>query len=309
MKFLPLLAVLVSIGLAGHAAADDASIIPEDVKIEVVSQGDYRFVEGPALASDGSIFFSDIPNHSIHRYDPETGETTLVTDDSGGGNGLMFMSDGKLMVCEARTGRRVGVYLLNDKHSDGPVLMSTTPRNFNGPNDIALTRDGQTAYFTDPNYANRDDALPIEGVYRLNLAIQGASSPGMIPFEAVIDDLKRPNGIGISADQQTLYVADNGDKKIWAYPILESGQVGEGWLLNDLGDYEKGPDGMTVDHLGRIYTTIFNEGVLILSPEGERLGFLRTGPQTTNCVFGADGKTLYITAEKSLKRAVLNTGK
>jgi len=68
------------------------------------------------------------------------------------------------------------------------------------------------------------------------------------------------------------------------------------------------PDGMTVDHAGRLYIAIFASGVLILSPEGERLGFIDTGPRTTNCTFGADRQTLDITADGKLKRIVLDTG-
>ncbi|MBB6429061.1 SMP-30/gluconolactonase/LRE family protein [Algisphaera agarilytica] len=311
MKILPLVAVLAWFGVLSNAAADDTSIIPAGAVAEIVSDGGYKFTEGPALAPDGSIYFTDIPNNNIHRYDPETGETTLFTGDSGGANGLMFIG-GYLYACAGKN-RSVDIYTGGPK-PDTPWQIDAPPathqithygeNRLNSPNDLAFSTDA--IYFTDPRYGNRDGLeLPSEAVF----ALTDSGVQEQYAVTRVVDNLVRPNGIGISPDFKTLYVADNGDKKIWAYPILEPGQVGEGWVLNDLGDYEKGPDGMTVDHLGRIYTTIYNEGVLILSPEGERLGFIETGPQTTNCVFGADGKTLYVTAEKSLKRVVLNTGK
>lgn len=303
--------------------AEEPPIIPPDAAVEIVSTGDYQFTEGPALAPDGSIYFSDIPNDSIHRYDPATGETTLFTDDSGGANGLMFSINGEFLVACSGKSRELRYYPSSQNGADSteagewagldPAAQSeftfgkieSVP--FNSPNDLAISQDA--IYFTDPRYGNRDSMeLPHESVYVLTMKpVADEPNTFQVTIEKLIDDLVRPNGIGISPDEQTLYVNDNGDEKIWAYPILKPGEVGEGRLLNDLADLG-GPDGMTVGPLGRIYTTIYGKGVLILSPEGERLGFLETGPQTTNCVFGADGKTLYVTAEKSLKRVVLSTG-
>lgn len=347
MKYL-LAAAMCWTLLITAAVAEESPIIPPDALVEVVSTGGYLFTEGPALAPDGSIYFSDIPNNSIHRYDPATGETTLFTNDSGGANGLMF-AEGRLYACagkartlrlygpvtEPRTDKWIGIGKTHRPLDNGPFrLYQDQP--YNSPNDVAyLPASNQQSsgflgadavYFTDPRYGNRDGMKQsVEGVYSISVhKLEGSdlkkhleimeaigeepiAEPAALFSTRIIDDLVRPNGIGVSPDGQMLYVNDNGDEKIWAYPILEPGKVGEGRLLNDLADLG-GPDGMTVGPLGRVYTTIYGKGVLILSPEGERLGFLETGPQTTNCVFGADGKTLYVTADKSLKRVVLNTG-
>lgn len=321
MKSCHVLPCLILLVCTAHAFAQEPPIIPPDAVVETVSTGGYLFTEGPALAPDGSIYFSDIPNDSIHRYDPATGETTLFTDDSGGANGLMFFTDYGMLVACAGKARQVRYYpgeydfIEGDASNRLWVGLSDTPSiedavstydglKLNSPNDLAVDTDA--IYFTDPRYGNRDGLeLPSEAVYALMPAAEASDQP--YKLVRLIDNLVRPNGIGLSPDATTLYVNDNGDEKIWAYPILEPGKVGEGRLLNDLSDLG-GPDGMTVGPLGRIYTTIYGKGVLILSPEGQRLGFLETGPQTTNCVFGADGRTLYVTAEKSLKRVVLNTG-
>ncbi|MEO0515204.1 MAG: SMP-30/gluconolactonase/LRE family protein [Planctomycetota bacterium] len=333
MKCRCVLSCLILLALTVHAVAEELPIIPPDAVVEVVSTGGYLFTEGPALAPDGSIYFSDIPNNAIHRYDPATGETTLFTNDSGGANGLMFIS-GSLWACSGDK-REVRLYParwenneafekqniddgLSFRHEPlaGAEITHFDGKRLNRPNDIAFTSTEEdffliptAVYFTDPIYGRVDPIeLPSEAVYALTPNLN--QPDGTMQIHAItrlIDDLVRPNGIGVSPDDQTLYVNDNGDEKIWAYPILEPGKVGEGRLLNDLADLG-GPDGMTVGPKGNIYTTIYGKGVLILSPDGERLGFLDTGPQTTNCVFGADGKTLYVTAEKSLKRVVLNTG-
>ncbi|MEM9916086.1 MAG: SMP-30/gluconolactonase/LRE family protein [Planctomycetota bacterium] len=307
MKYLLAWIAVFSISISGQVVADEpdiAPVIPPDAVIEVVSTGNYRFVEGTALAPDGSIYFSDIPNSSIHRYDPSTGETMLFTAASENSNGLAFYA---VNLIQCRHGGR-DVFIQPtlpgepaDTHAGRSVATSYDALKLNSPNDVVIAESD--LYFTDPRYGNRDSMeMTTEGVYFL-----AGLDDKPAELIRVIDDLVRPNGIGISPDGQTLYVNDNGDKKIWAYPILEPGKLGEARLLNDLADLG-GPDGMTVGPLGRIYTTIYGQGVLILSPDGERLGFLETGPQTTNCVFGADGRTLYVTAEKSLKRIVLNTG-
>ncbi|MEL7088197.1 MAG: SMP-30/gluconolactonase/LRE family protein [Planctomycetota bacterium] len=310
--------LMMCIAVSGSvvAAADPPPIIPPDVAVETVSTGGFSFTEGPALAPDGSIYFTDIPNNAIHRYDPATGETTLFTDDSGGANGLAFLPDHGMLIACAGKARQVRYYprTWDDEESrwtgltQEPSLEDAVShykgKQLNSPNDLVVTFN--SIYFTDPRYGKRDDLeLPSEAVFAMVPdAAEGAQGFRLV---RVIDDLVRPNGIGISPDHQTLYVNDNGDKKIWAYPIPEPTELGEARLLNDLADLG-GPDGMTVGPRGRIYTTIYGKGVLILSPQGERLGFLETGPQTTNCTFGADGRTLYVTAEKGLKRVTLNTG-
>ncbi|MEM9883483.1 MAG: SMP-30/gluconolactonase/LRE family protein [Planctomycetota bacterium] len=300
--------ICVTAPSAAAEAPEEAPLIPPDAVVEVVSTGGYRFTEGPALAPDGSIYFSDIPNNAIHRYDPATGKTTLFTDDSGGANGLMFM-DGHLYAC---AGKRRTVDIYPAVRSDDGQWESIRPEihhsfdssngRFNSPNDIVF--NGREAFMTDPRYGKRDDLeKPGEFVYSLDSADDLRS----FAINTVAEDLVKPNGIGISPDRETLYIADNGDKKIFAYKIHTFARIGDRRLLHDLSDLG-GPDGMTVDHAGRLYVAIFGKGILILSPDGERLGFLETGPQTTNCVFGADGRTLYVTAEKALKRVVLNTG-
>lgn len=296
-------------GCASVAQGDDAQpvAIPETFEIETLTDG-YAFTEGPALAPDGSIYFSDIPKRAIHRYDPATGKTTLITDDSGGSNGLMFTPGGKILLCESQ-GRQVSIRDLPDENNTDRLKLSVASvvkGEYNSPNDVAILLSGHAAYFTDPNYPNHDNPSGIEGVYRINLQIATRSIPAQHPTQRVIDDLQRPNGIGLSPDNRTLYVADNRAKKIMAYPLDENGERdGEGDLFHDLSDMG-GPDGMTVDAHGRLFVAVYDQGVVVISPDGkERLGFVPTGKQTTNCVFGADGKSLYITADNGLKRVVL----
>ncbi len=280
------------------------SPFPDEPAIDVLADG-YRFTEGPAVAPDGSVYFSDIPNNAIHRYDPATGNTAVFSDDSGGSNGLLFLPDGRLLVCEDRDTRQVWFWRLTGDAEGGYAREAVVPGKFNGPNDAAVHPSGGFAFFTDPLYGRRENPVGFEGVYRVNLRIATRSIPAQHPVQPVIKDLVRPNGIGISPDGDTLYVNDNGAKLVMAYPIDDAGELGEGRLFHNLDDLG-GPDGMCVDAHGRVYVAIYDRGILVLSPDGEqRLAFLPTGPQTTNCTLSTDGKTLYVTAEKSLKRVRL----
>jgi sugar lactone lactonase YvrE len=287
--------------------ADETSpVITANAVVETVASG-YTFTEGPALAPDGSIFFSDIPNRSIHRFDPATGETTVFTDNSRGTNGMVFHRRW-LITCEDH-GRAVSLRPVDEQHTTfdpSQVLAESFEGNrFNGPNDVLFAEQMGLIYFTDPAYRKKDIEQDAEGVYVIlpGLDEQGKSGPSVV---RLIDDLVRPNGIGLSPDEQTLYVADNGDAKLLAFDVLSPEQVGNKRVIVDLSDLGK-PDGMTVDAHGRLYVAIFDQGVLVLSAAGDRLGFIATGAKTTNCTFGADGKTLYITADKGLQRVVLNT--
>ncbi|MEM7576274.1 MAG: SMP-30/gluconolactonase/LRE family protein [Planctomycetota bacterium] len=286
-----------------------ASSLPDEPVVETVAEG-FKFTEGPALAPDGSIWFTDIPNNAIHRFDPATGETTRASDDSGGANGLMFFPQtarwgSRLLVCEDRVRRRVSILQVRPDVPGGLHSEAVVRGHFNGPNDCVIFDDGNAVFFTDPLYGQRDNPVGVEAVYYVNLGAALLSSPAQHVAKPIIEDLIRPNGIGLSPDNRTLYVADNGAKKLYAYPLDEHGQRdGDGVLFHDVTDLG-GPDGMTVDDAGNVYQAIFNGGVVVISPEGERLDYVETGPRTTNAVLTADGSTLYVTADGKLKRIAL----
>lgn len=301
--------------LAESAPASEAPpLIPADAAVQVVAEG-FKFTEGPALAPDGSIYFTDIPNNRIHRYDPATGKTAVFLENTGGANGLMFL--GETMFACAGTWRCVATWrkdasdsVFKDDVALDPLIADFEGKPLNSPNDLVIS-DG-AVYFTDPRYGSRDDmAQPVEGVYFYVSSIYDGENLEPAQLVRIIDNLVRPNGIALSPDEKTLYVNDHGAKKVMAYPLLAPGKVGEGRVLYDTDTDDAsggGPDGMCVDHAGRLYVAIFEKGVVILSPEGQRLGFIDTGPRTTNCTFGADGRTLYITSDGKLKRITLHTG-
>ncbi len=330
------LALFVGV-LAGFQTARGDDIVPPGAKLELLYtrsapiQG--GLTEGVAAAPDGSMYFSEIPfgadKGMIMRFDPRTRETTVFARDSHKSNGLMFDAKGFLIACEGSDGGGRALVRWDVKTGKREVLADRYQgKRFNACNDLCIDEKGRI-YFTDPRYLGTETReLEHRAVYRRD-------TDGTVV--EVTHDIEKPNGIAISPDQSTLYVADHnngtdridptlpppkkGAMKVYAYPLGPDGLVnGPKKTLIDFG-HEEGSDGMTVDTEGRIYLaarTPSRPGILILDPKGKEVGFIKTAePQTgarepsgnpSNCDFGtgADKNMLYLTVDKSLYRIRLN---
>lgn len=272
-------------------------------QFEVVA-GPFGFTEGPAWNGE-ALLFSDIPSSRILKYDPRTRETTVFREGTHQGNGLIFDRAGRLYGCQGSgEGRRVVRY-----ESDGDVTIIADRfqgNRLNSPNDLAFDRDGRL-WFTDPRYGDfRDDMeLNHESVFRAE-----ANGPGpgeRWTLERVTFDTTRPNGLLISPDQTTLYVAQSEygtDRKreLRAYPIREDGSLGPYRVLHNFYPH-RGIDGMCLDAEGNIVATAgwAESGpgpmIYVFSPTGR---VLETHPvpfdRPTNCTWGGpDLSTLYVT--------------
>lgn len=288
--------------------------VEADAKIEVLAGG-FTWTEGPLWVDDdqgGHLLFTDIPRNSIFRWSP-AGGVELFMKPSGytgvtfyglepGANGLALDPEGRLTMCE-HGDRRVSV--LTKQGGKRTLADHDGGRRLNSPNDLVFDSAG-VIYFTDPPYGLPDRAedprreLDYCGVYRLD-------PDGKLTL--LTKELDRPNGIGLSPDEQTLYVAQSDPAKpIWmAYPLTEDKTLGEGRLLYSaaahMGEFPGLPDGLAVAADG----TIFGSGpggIYVISPDGKLLGRLITGGRTSNCAIGGDGY-LYITADKLLCRVAL----
>lgn len=283
----------------------NAQLVPKHAVPEKVADG-YKFTEGPALAPDGSIYFSDIPAALTLRFDPETGETTTVEENSGNANGLMFDQDGVLIAC--RHGAREVSSWSPERGPERfrPAASQTYQGNkLNSPNDLDIDKAGNI-YFTDPRYGNRDSMeMEAEGVYFQSKESDGAST--MKPLLRLDADFERPNGIALSSDESILYVSDMSANRIYAYDVDSPGKVSNKREFARLNDGKGGGcDGMCVDHQGRLYAAGQNK-VWVFEPTGQLVATIAVAKPTINVTFGADNKTLYITANKGLYRITLDT--
>lgn len=305
--FTLLLLFIVARGLlASEAGFDPATkIVPDGATVEKVASG-FRFTEGPVMDRESKILFSDIPNNRIMIYNPVDGMVAVFREPSGRANGLEFDAQGRLLACEGDStdgGRRV-----SRTEKDGRVVTLADTYNgkrLNSPNDLHLDSRGRI-YFTDPRYGDR------KGVEQDKEAVYRIDPDGKLT--RVLEDVQRPNGILVSADDKSLYLADNNNEEganrtLNAYDIRSDGRVTNRRVLHDFAP-GRGVDGMALDIEGNIYATAGSgeqAGVYVFSPQGKQLAFIRTSEDPSNCAFGGpDHKTLYITAGQSLYRIRLN---
>jgi gluconolactonase len=232
------------------------------------------------------------------------GKLEVWDRDSKDANGMRFDARGRLVVCCGEGGARA--VLRYEPNGKKAVLAdSYNGKRLTAPNDLCFDRQGRV-YFTDPCYGARPkDGQEKYAVYRIE-AKDGEPVPNKVT--RVIDDVDTPNGIALSPDGKTLYVADNaarrtGPHTLVAYDVGSDGTCKRRAVLHDFKDH-RGIDGMVVDTDGNIYATAESgerTGVYIFSPTGAQLGFIRTPETATNCAFGdRDLKTLYITAGSSV---------
>lgn len=294
-------------------------LIPKDVEIEVLAMG-FNWSEGPVWdKKESRVLFSDVPANKVYQWS-EVGGLSVYLDPSGytgaqkysnepGSNGLTFDNKGRLLSCE-HGDRRVSV-LTTKEGGKMTVADRYEGKRFNSPNDVCVHPNG-TIYFTDPPYG-----LPQrEKDPRREMPIFGVYSVAPKSRVSIVDGtMERPNGIALSHDSKTLYVAQSQPDKPWlvSYPLDASGKVsGKRKLLYDASSLKEPglPDGLKTDQQGNIWCT-GPGGVLVISPEGKLLGRILTGQRTANCGFGDDGSTLYMTADFYLlriKTSVKGTG-
>jgi gluconolactonase len=295
------------------------TLIPKGSKIEVLAGG-FKWTEGAAWdKKDSSLIFSDIPNNRVVRWSAKDGVKDFLKPSGytgkaefkgiePGSNGLAFDKDGNLILCQH--GDRRVARLAKDGKTFETIVDKYMGKRLNSPNDLVFAKNGDL-YFTDPPYGlpelTKDPAkeLDFQGVYRL-------SAKGELTL--LTKEMSRPNGIGLSPDEKTLYVANSDpDKAIWmAFPIKADGTLDKGKMIHDATEDvkknpEKGlPDGLKVDKDGNIFATAVN-GVYVFSPDFKFLGRIVTNDKTANCGWGDDGTVLYLCTNDKLTRIKTST--
>jgi gluconolactonase len=290
-----------------------AALITPGTRVETLAQG-FAWAEGPVWVQGGGyLLFSDVPANRMHRWS-ETEGASVFLEPSGydgpepsgfrepGSNGLIAGPPGTILMCDH--GNRAVARL--DLQTREKTFLATEydGRRFNSPNDLVLGSDG-SIWFTDPPYglegldASPMKEQPVNGVYRLH--------PGG-RVELVVADMSFPNGILLSPDERTLYVANSDPEYsvVLAYDLDETGAVGARDVFADMTQLAREglpglPDGMAVDKAGNLFVT-GPGGVHIFSPGGARLGTVDTGVAIANCAFGEDGRTLFLASSHMLAR-------
>jgi gluconolactonase len=292
------------------------ALLDTNADIEILSSN-HDWTEGPLWVKEGGyLLFSDIPRNQILKWEP--GNTvSIFMEPSGytgsepftgrqpGSNALTLDAEGRLAICCH------GDRMLKRIEKDGSETVLATHfdgKRLNSPNDLIYHSNGDL-YFTDPPYGlpggydNPDRDMDWCGVFRL-------SPDGTVSL--ITKDIHAPNGIAFSPDERTLYVSQsNREAANWTAFDLTADDVASTATLfydsTDLVDKMKGvPDGMTVDVEGNLWVT-GPGGVMIISPERKLLGRILTGQAASNCTFGEDGSTLFITLDDDVVRVKTKT--
>jgi gluconolactonase len=240
-----------------------------------------------AWSHDGHLYFSDGPGGRIHRWTP--GEPiALLPARLKGPAGLAVDEHGRLLVCEAGARRIVRI---GTDDAIGILAAAFEGRPLNSPDDLVIRRDG-TIFFTDPAFGSAADAmaLPFHGLYRLNAKGEAV---------ALARWSTRPNGVALSPDGKTLYVAMSDERAVRAFDLDRQGNVSNERIL--IGGIAGVPGALRTDGKGRLFLAA--HVVRIYSPEGKPLGQIEITERPTSLAFGeAGGRTLFIAAHTSIYR-------
>lgn len=279
-------------------AGSGLPLVAEGARVELLADG-FQFTEGPAVDPDGNVYFTDQPNDRILKWSVE-GRLETFMQPAGRSNGLYFERDGKLLAC---ADERSQLWRIDPADGSKQVLVDGfEDRHLNGPNDVWVHPDG-TIYFTDPFYKRpywerNGEGEPARGVEReqaaervYRLEPDGSAGGPVVAAEG----FERPNGIVGTPDGRTLYVADIGAGRTYAFPVADDGTLGERRLFCEMGS-----DGMTLDADGNLYLT--GKGVTVFDKDGGKVGHLPIdeGWTANVCFGGRDRTTLFITAMDSL---------
>ena len=279
---------------------------------EVVAN-DLAFPEGPIALADGSVLVVEIRGACLTRITPNEQRETLarwVGPAEAGPNGAAIGPDGACYVCNN------GGFIWAERGDffvpADPVTGATQPGAYRtgsidrvdlatgeitqlytacegqrlcGPNDLVFDRDGGM-WFTDHGKRRAFDEDRCGVYYAL---------PDGSRIERVIFPLHAPNGIGLSPDESTLYVAETPTGRLWSYPLPKPGRADTRkatCLVNMLGRF----DSLGVEADGTVVVAAIEQGLCIVRPDGEVSYVEAPGPAVTNICWGGDDlKTAYVT--------------
>jgi gluconolactonase len=286
------------------------------MNIELVTGG-LSFPEGPIAMADGSIILVEIRRGTLSRV-ARDGTISVIAELGGGPNGAAIGPDGAVYVCN-----NGGRFVFNE--IEGLVFPGVAPEAHKGgsiqridlstgefttlytevggwplwaPNDIVFDSDGGF-WFTDHG-RNDGRTLQLGGLFYAR--IDGSS------IRRIRGGMISPNGVGLSPDEKTVYVADTTLGRLWGFALSAPGVLGAqpayqyGAVIANLSGYQM-VDSLAVEAGGNVcVATLMNGGITVITPEGETEHIAFPDLMTTNICFGGpDMRDAWITCSSTGK--------
>jgi gluconolactonase len=274
-------------------------VVAAGTSIEVIKE-DVGGTEGPIGLPDGSVIYTG--SNVINRVAPD-GTIAPYIEKTNGANGLSMDAQGRLYATE--TGNEPGprITIIAPKGQERVVADRYQGKPLIRPNDLIVDAKGGV-YFSDP--APRPEK-PGDRLAALS-SVYYARPDGTV---ILLDNrMRRPNGVQLSPDGRTLYVADTILETIIAFDVQPDGSVANGRVFatyQGTGPEGSGGDGMAMDAQGRLYSASIN-GVQVFSPRGEYLGTITLPRQPQNLAFAGPGRSyLYVVGRGGIYRVKTQT--
>lgn len=300
----PLASLLIALGAHADGLVTPAieGVVAAGTPIALIKEG-FKGTEGPIALSDGSVAFTEAQIDQITRIAPDN-STSAYLQNTNGANGLAFNAAGELIAVQTT---KPGIAVLAPAGKERVLVETFEGKPLNRPNDLVVDKRGGV-YFTDPG-ARPEPGQPASPTAVYYLTAQGA-------LKQLATDVERPNGIQLSPDEKTLYVANTFGDHILAYDVKKDGTVGKRRNFAKLDGVTKtetgitsGADGLAVDAKGRLYVASA-AGVQVFDAKGAALGTIALPKAPQNLAFAGEGKkTLYVVGRgAAYKIAVLTPG-
>jgi gluconolactonase len=304
----------LTIAVAGQAPAGPpqptpaiAGVVNAGTQVTLVKDG-FEAVEGPVRDTDGGVLFTNNQTGQVVRVAPD-GTISNWFEGPYGANALTRTGKGEIVATLQKTN---AIAVLSPGAEPRVLFDKFEGKPFNRPNDLVADKRGNI-YFTDsvPVGATGTPLLP-SSVYRITADNK---------LVLVTSDVPRPNGVALSPDERTLYVANTAGEYVLAYaldakgtpgakrdfaklalPPAPAGGAAPGAAAPAAASTASGADGLAVDADGRLFvaTTV---GVQVFSPQGQPLGVIALPRQPQNLAFaGADRSVLFVVGRGSVYR-------
>ena len=284
--------------------------------MQLIAEG-FQFPEGPIAMADGSVILTEIKRQTLTRVHPD-GRTEILVNTGGGPNGAAIGPDGAIYITNnggafewldnqgmtipgPTPASHTGGYIQRFDLATGALTTLYSEcdgRKLIGPNDIVFDKQGGF-WFTDHG-CSTPEGRKFGAVYYAKIDGSHVSRQR--------DHIISPNGIGLSPDEKTVYVADTQLGRLWGFDVAEPGVLapqvgfGPGHVVANMPGYQLF-DSLAVEACGKVcVATIINGGITTIDPDGSSEHFALPDLIVTNICFGGDDmKTAWITASATGK--------